>query len=131
MWTVFSQALNNVTHALDNFHIADACSQPNYQQPVQQPKPSEAQPDELSQSLGVISQRVRNLDLYEVVVSDELFLQRDLASETASPAHWARLENFSLYYPHVTPSGEWLFYPDSSALDGQRAVTVADPAMQC
>ncbi|KAI1502240.1 hypothetical protein F5X99DRAFT_427381 [Biscogniauxia marginata] len=131
MRTAFAQALTNVTHALDNFHIAGTYSQLNRQQPAHQYKPSEAKPDELSQSLGVLSQRLRNLDLYEVVVSDELFLQHDLASEMASPAHWARLENFSLYYPPVTPSGQWLFYPDPGVPDGQRATTVADPAIQC
>ncbi|XXG98460.1 hypothetical protein Hte_004784 [Hypoxylon texense] len=67
-------------------------------------------PDQTSsQSLGVLSQRVRKLDLYEVVVGDDLFLQDNLPPEIASPAHWARLESFYLYYPPVTPSGQWFY----------------------
>lgn len=73
----------------------------------------------------MLSQRLRHLDLYDVVVSDELFLQHNLPPEMASPAHWARLENFTLYYPPVTPYGEWLFYPAQVAW-----ATVASPALQ-
>ncbi|KAI0010557.1 hypothetical protein F4779DRAFT_639190 [Xylariaceae sp. FL0662B] len=128
--SAFAQALTNVTHAIDRFHIAGTYSQLNRQQPARQPQQREAQPDELSQSLGVVSQRLRNLDLYEVVIGDQLFLHHNLAPEMPSPAHWARLENFSLYYPPVTPSGESLFYPDPSVPDRQTAATIADPALQ-
>ncbi|KAI1409696.1 hypothetical protein F5Y13DRAFT_169281 [Hypoxylon sp. FL1857] len=128
--SAFAQALTNVTHAIDSFHIAGTYSQPNHQQPARQPDRHEAKPDELSQSLGMISQRLRHLDLYDVIVSDDLFLQHSLAPEVASPAHWARLENFYLYYPPIAPSGKWLFYPDPSVLDRQKAPTVVDPAIQ-
>ncbi|KAI6090341.1 hypothetical protein F4821DRAFT_229101 [Hypoxylon rubiginosum] len=126
----FSQALNNVTHAIDYFQIAGTYSLPNCQRPARQPDQSEAGPDELSQSLGIISQRVRNIDLCEVAVSDDIFLQYDLPPEIASPAHWARLENFFLQYTPVTPSGKWLFYRDPSAPDVERAAIIADPAVQ-
>ncbi|KAI2469669.1 hypothetical protein F4781DRAFT_431194 [Annulohypoxylon bovei var. microspora] len=85
-----------------------------YGAPARRSTRYEAKPDELSQSLSVISQRPWNLDLYEVVFTDEIFLQHNLASEMALLAHWEWLEIFSLHYPPVTLSGEWLFYHDPS-----------------
>ncbi|KAK7756433.1 hypothetical protein SLS62_001659 [Diatrype stigma] len=128
--SAFAHTLANVTHPIDRFYIAGTYTQRNRQQPAQQTQQCESKPDELSQSLGVLSQRLYEISLYDVVVSDALFLQHSTASEMASSAHWACLKNFGLYYPPVTPSGERLFYPDPSIPDRRKAATVAGPAIQ-
>jgi hypothetical protein len=126
----FAQALTNITHAMDHFHITGTYPQLNHQQPAPQPTQYGTRPDELSLVLGMMSQRLRSLELHEVAVSDDLFLQHNpipaSPGMTTAPAHWARLENLGLYYPPVTPSGERLFYPDPSD-PGRR---VASPALQ-
>ncbi|KAI2615870.1 hypothetical protein GGR54DRAFT_611381 [Hypoxylon sp. NC1633] len=127
----FAQALKTVTHAMDDLFIAGGNFHPSsHPEPPRAPGQHKAEPDALSQVLGVMSLRLQSLDLYDVAISDELFLQHNLPAGMASPAHWARLENLSVYYPIVMASGESLFYWDPSIPDEEEPVIVADPAIQ-
>ncbi|KAG8157345.1 hypothetical protein KVR01_012729 [Diaporthe batatas] len=125
-----TEALSEITHAMDQFHIVGTYSQLDHHQPAQEPQEPGVKVDELSLALGVLSQRLRYLDIYEVAVSDDLFLHQNLPPEMSPPPHWARLENLGLHYPPVSPSGQRLFYPDPSAADPDQAPIVAGPSVQ-
>ncbi|KAI1452079.1 hypothetical protein F4805DRAFT_54980 [Annulohypoxylon moriforme] len=119
-----NQALTHITHTIDHFHLGGSYSLPWRQIPVRQVNQSEAKTDELSRTLGMISQRMETLNLHEVPVSDEIFLQPNLVPEMTSPAHWARLKVLLIYYPIITPSGEWLFYLDPEVPDDEKGAVV-------
>lgn len=72
--------------------------------------------DGLSRAFHVLSQRLKTLHIEDIIVSNELFFPRTLSAHMTEP-RWERLVTFRLCYPPVTPSGEWLFIPDSNASD--------------
>ncbi|KAI0408262.1 hypothetical protein F4802DRAFT_459445 [Xylaria palmicola] len=115
----FAQALTNITHALDYFHIEGDSPGNRLQQYSQQPTQFEKRPDELSLALGVLSQRVRHFEIGGFALSDDLFLEHNVTPSSLTvtkitAAHWTRLETFCIIYTSVTPSGVRWFHPHPS-----------------
>ncbi|KAK0757376.1 hypothetical protein N5P37_010098 [Trichoderma harzianum] len=112
-----ADALSQINHPIDVFHICDdsyvAMSQS--QSPPSPTLSSEGE-DGLSRAFHILSQRLKELHIDGIIVSKELFYPRTLSVHMAEP-RWERLVTFSLSYPPVTPSGEWLFIPDPNASD--------------
>ncbi|EHK24107.1 uncharacterized protein TRIVIDRAFT_67735 [Trichoderma virens Gv29-8] len=76
--------------------------------------------DELSISIRNFSQRLKRLELYDILISDELFFPGTLSLGMAP--RWDRLVKLNLHYLPVTHAGEWLFLPDpdaSSSFEGE------------
>lgn len=61
-----------------------------------------------------MSQRLKTLDLYNLVISDELLYPSAVLNDKMQ-ANWFRLETFYISYSPITPSGQWLFLPEHSA----------------
>ncbi|KKP02995.1 hypothetical protein THAR02_04926 [Trichoderma harzianum] len=112
-----ADALPQIKHPIDVFHICDdnyvAMSQS--QSPPSPTLSSEGE-DGLSRAFHILSQRLKELHIDGIIVSEELFYPRTLSVHMAEP-RWERLVSFTLSYPPVTPSGEWLFIPDPNASD--------------
>ncbi|KAI1737806.1 hypothetical protein F4680DRAFT_206597 [Xylaria scruposa] len=117
----FAKALDNVEHDMDSFQLDGEYVDQNMQQPAHVSTESKLRVDDLSRSLGILSQRLRQFNIVEVAVTDDIFLQYN--AEIASTAHWPRLQEFHLYYP-----GESVL-PHSYASDIQQATAVATDAL--
>ncbi|KAK4069550.1 uncharacterized protein Triagg1_6974 [Trichoderma aggressivum f. europaeum] len=112
-----ADALSQINHPIDNFHICDDTydAMSRSQLPPDTTLSSEGE-DGLSKAFHTLSQRSQTLHIDGIIVSDELFFPRTLSAHMAEP-RWERLVTFHLCYPPVTPSGEWLFIPDPNASD--------------
>ncbi|UKZ78672.1 hypothetical protein TrVFT333_006418 [Trichoderma virens FT-333] len=106
-----ANTLFQIKHPIENFTLCDSVYTPDQAWPSRISERLWQGEDRLSESIRILSQRVKVLVIEDIAINDEIFYPRALSVGLTEP-RWNQLVYLRLHYLPIDPSGELLFLPD-------------------